>query len=78
MVYLHVFKWLGDKLILPAIAAKIVRASVLTGGEATFTQTGEGIEISVPPASRSEVDTVIALELDQSAAGIKPVAVNAR
>jgi alpha-L-fucosidase len=77
-IYIHALKWPGDKLVLPAIPAKIVAARVLAGGEATFTQTSEGIEISVPPASRSDVDTVIALELDQSADGIKKVAVDAK
>ena len=77
-IYIHVLKWPGDKLVLPAIPAKIIGASVLAGGAARFTQTHEGIEVSVQPADRSDVDTVIRLELDQSADGIKPVAVNAQ
>ena len=76
-IYVHVLKWPGDKLTLPAVAGKIVGASALTGGEAGFTQTEEGIEISVPPEHRSDTDTVIALELDQPAAAIAPVAVEA-
>ena len=72
-IYVHVLKWPGDKLVLPAIPAKIIRASALTGGEASFTQTGQAIEISVPAASRSETDTIIALQLDSSADVIHPV-----
>ena len=72
-VYVHVLKWPGDKLVLPAIPAKIVRATVLAGGEANFIQTDQGIEVSVPPADRSEVDTVIVLQLDSSADAIHPV-----
>ena len=76
-VYVHVLKWSGDKLMLPAIPAKIVRASALTGGEAAFAQTEGGIEISLPPAQRADADTIIALELDQPASAIAPIAVDA-
>jgi alpha-L-fucosidase len=76
MIYLHILKWPGDKIVLPAISAKIVRLSVLTGGEASFTQTGRGIEISMPLACRSEIDTVIALQLDSSADEIQPVSLD--
>ena len=73
MVYVHILKWPGDKLLLPAIPAKILNASALTGGVASFTQTGQGIEISVPAADRSETDTIVALQLDSSADAIQPV-----
>jgi alpha-L-fucosidase len=72
-IYVHVLKWPDDKLILPAIPAKIVSAKTLTGGKASFTQTERGIELSVPLAARSDMDTIIALELDSPASGIKPV-----
>jgi alpha-L-fucosidase len=42
----------------------------LTGGEAAVTQTGAGIEISVPAASRNNTDTIIEIQLDQSAGAI--------
>ena len=41
-----------------------------------FTQSENGIEISVPPDQRSDIDTVIALELDEPADAITPVAVD--
>jgi alpha-L-fucosidase len=72
-IYVHVLKWPGEKLVLPAIPAKIIHASALTGGETSFTQTGQGIEISVPAADRSGTDTIIALQLDSSADAIQPV-----
>jgi len=50
-IYLHILKWAGEKLVLKGIPAKINRASVLTNGDVRFTQTNEGIEVSVPPAS---------------------------
>ena len=76
-IYVHVLNWPGDTLTLPEIPAKVVRASALTGGEVNFAQTEQGIEISVPTNNRSDMDTVIALELDQPAGAIEPVAVNA-
>jgi alpha-L-fucosidase len=72
-IYVHVLKWTGDKLVLPAIPAKIISASAMTGGKSSFTQSEQGIEISLPPADRSEIDTLIALQLDSSADVIQPV-----
>lgn len=72
-VYVHVLKWPDNRLLLPPLPAKILRASVLTGGEASFVQDDRKIELSVSSASRNEMDTIVVLELDQSVAGIKPV-----
>lgn len=66
-IYVHVLKWPGDKLVLPAIPAKVVRAVVLTGGEAVVSQTEGGIEIYIPVADRNTTDTIIELQLDQPA-----------
>ncbi len=66
-IYVHVLQWPGDKLVLPAIQAKIVKASVLTGGAVRFAQTAQGTELSVAPAARNEMDTVVALQLDVAA-----------
>jgi alpha-L-fucosidase len=76
IIYLHVLDWPDGKLILPAIPAKVVRASALTGGEATVNQTDRSIEISLPLSGHSDMDTVIALELDRPAAELKPVEVD--
>jgi alpha-L-fucosidase len=72
-IYVHVLNWSGDKLALPAIPAKVVRASVLGGGVAHVEQTARGIEIVVPAAARDDIDTVVALQLDSPAAAIAPV-----
>jgi alpha-L-fucosidase len=66
-------KWPEGKLSLPAIPAKIVRASVLTGGEVSLTQTDGGIELFVPPAARKEMDTIIALQLDSPVNALQTV-----
>jgi alpha-L-fucosidase len=73
-IYVHVLKWPADKLVLPAIPAKILRALLLTGGTVTFTQTDAVIEISVPAEHRNEMDTIVVFGLDRSADEIKPVA----
>ena len=69
-IYVHILKWPGDKLMLPAIPAKVVRAAALTGGEAAVTQTEAGIEISVPASNRNATDTIIEIQLDQSAGAL--------
>jgi alpha-L-fucosidase len=74
MVYLHILAWPEDSLRLPALPAKIVKTSVLTGGEATAKQTPDGLEIAVPKSSRQAIDTIVALELDAPAIGIAPIA----
>jgi len=71
-IYLHVLKWYGEVVALPAIDKKIVSSSVLTGGTATVKQTDEGIEISVPREHRRELDTIIVLELNGPAVELPP------
>ncbi|UGQ48595.1 alpha-L-fucosidase [Massilia endophytica] len=72
-VYVHVLKWQGEKLVLPAIPAKVLSAATLAGGKADVAQSADGIELSVPSGSRDDIDTIIALQLDSPAAGIEPV-----
>ena len=72
-IYLHVLKWAGEKITLPHIPSKILKARALTGGNVQFSQTDGGIEISLPAASQDPIDTIIALELDSPAKAISPV-----
>jgi len=72
-VYVHALNWTGDKLALPAIPARVVRASVLGGGAAKVEQSAHGIEVTVPLAARNDIDTVVALQLDTPAEGLTPV-----
>ena len=65
ILYLHVLSWRGDTLALPPMEATITDCEALAGGEATFTQTDAGIEISVSQEHRREIDTIIALTLDR-------------
>ncbi|MCX7047203.1 MAG: alpha-L-fucosidase [Candidatus Sumerlaeota bacterium] len=69
-IYLHILRWPGDTISLPAIKPRIVKHTVLTGGEATVKQTSAGIEVAVPAAQRDATDTIVKLELDAPAKDI--------
>jgi alpha-L-fucosidase len=73
-VYLHVLAWPQDVLTLPALPAKIVKSSLLGGGDVKVSQTDETIEISVPKSERQPIDTIVVLELDKPAIDIAPIA----
>ncbi|MCX7006795.1 MAG: discoidin domain-containing protein, partial [Kiritimatiellaeota bacterium] len=66
-VYLHILRWPSDTITLPAIKPRIIKHTVLTGGEATVKQTDAGIEVFVPAAQRDATDTIVKLELDSPA-----------
>jgi alpha-L-fucosidase len=63
-VYVHVLKWTGDSVTIPALPRKIVQRKVLTGGEVTIDQTYSQWTLGVPPSDRKDVDTIIKLELE--------------
>jgi alpha-L-fucosidase len=77
-IYLHILAWPHDVLNLPALPAKIVKSSVLTGGDVQIEQSDDGIEVSVPKADRQKIDTIVVLELDRPAIDIAPIAVSGR
>jgi alpha-L-fucosidase len=77
-VYVHVLKWDGDTLSLPNLPAKVVSAATLNRKVADVKQTDEAVEISLAPADRDSVDTVIALQLDRLAKDIDPIAVDGK
>jgi alpha-L-fucosidase len=71
-IYLHILNPTGKTLLLPALPARMLDCSVLTGGKATCTQTDTGVEV-VLDGNPSTVDTIVALNLISPAAGIKPI-----
>ena len=73
VAYLHLLAWPDATLLLPPLPAKILHSSVLTGGNASVTQSERGTEISVAKSDRQELDTIVALELDGSAVALAPV-----
>jgi alpha-L-fucosidase len=72
-VYVHILDWPSDNVELPAISARVVECKLLTGGKCEFTQTTEGVCISIPKEYRQEIDTIVALELDRDAKDVPPV-----
>jgi alpha-L-fucosidase len=71
-VYLHILRWPSETIILPPIPHRILRHTVLTGGDASIRQTGSGIEVKVAPPSRHAIDTIVKLDLNGPASGIAP------
>lgn len=64
-IYLHVLKTDDAVIELPPIYAKILTATVLTGGTAHFTQDSDGIQITLSKDSKNEYDTIVALHTDR-------------
>ncbi|MCY2990208.1 MAG: alpha-L-fucosidase [Planctomycetota bacterium] len=74
-IYLHITAWPEDTCKLPALAAKIRKSSLLTGGAVNVRQTADGLEIAVPKSDRQAMDTIVVLELDMPAIQIGPITV---
>lgn len=70
-VYVHVLKWPGERITLPPIDKKVLSATLLCGGAAAVRQTDRGIEITVPPEDRRELDTIVILRLDGPASDLR-------
>jgi alpha-L-fucosidase len=64
IIYLHILRWPSDTISLPAMPHKIVRHSLLGGGNATVRQSEGGIQVSVPATHRNMIDTIVKLELN--------------
>ncbi|HUW62998.1 MAG TPA: alpha-L-fucosidase [Candidatus Bathyarchaeia archaeon] len=67
-IYLHIFQWKDDTLELPPLKAKVLKATALTGGDATANQTNDALRIVLAPTQQDKTDTVIQLELNAPAA----------
>lgn len=74
-IYVHVLNGKAT-MELPALPAKIVKTSVVGGGEAKTEQTAETLKITIT-AGLDEIDTVVALEIEGDAMKIEPIAVAA-
>jgi len=73
-IFVHVLRSDGATVILPYIPSKIVRCELLTGRSAKASQQGGQLTITISPApTPSDIDSIVRLELDGSAMGIKPL-----
>lgn len=70
IIYLHILDLKTAKLELPPLPAKILGCSALTGGTATCAQTVAGVDVTLS-GNPETVDTIVALSLDEPAAGIR-------
>ena len=65
-VYLHVMQDLTDgTLSLPNLPAKITSASLLTGGDVSFTQSDVEVKFKLSGNDTKAINTVIVLDLEQ-------------
>ena len=73
-IYLHILDPNLDEVKLAPLRRKVVSSRVLTGGTASVTNDDVALRVSVPKADRNEIDTIVALKLDGSAADavVKP------
>ena len=72
-IYIHVFRWDGDHVTLPALPGKIAAATLLGGGKVQWTQTGTELTLGVDKKDRGDIDTIIKLEWDGDAEKIPAI-----
>jgi alpha-L-fucosidase len=75
-IYLFVMQW-PDKgpLKLPPLSQRVTGSKTLSGPQASVRQTDSAVTITVPPADRDPIATVIVLTVDGRATEIPPVKV---
>jgi alpha-L-fucosidase len=73
-VYLHIFNWGQGPLELPVLPRAVVAATLVGGGRAGVRQENGKLVVTVDPAARSPIDTIVQLELDGSAMDIPAIA----
>jgi len=66
-VYVHVLNWSAPLLALPPIPGSITNAhTLLNNASVLFTQSANGVVLTLPPAAKDELDRVIVLSLAKS------------
>ncbi|RYG61703.1 hypothetical protein EON80_23745, partial [bacterium] len=76
LVYVHVFNWTGNNVVLPALPKKVIKSWVLGGGEVAVKSGDESLTLTVPAAAHGAEVTVVALQLEGSALDIPAIAPN--
>ncbi|KAH0534175.1 hypothetical protein FGG08_007222 [Glutinoglossum americanum] len=72
-VYVHVLRWDGDTITLPALPRRIRSGHLVGGGKAQVTQSARGVTIQVPTTAHDAADTIIALRLDGTAMNLAAI-----
>ncbi|HSW46527.1 MAG TPA: alpha-L-fucosidase [Phycisphaerae bacterium] len=70
-VYLHVLGWDEGRVRLAPVPRKILSAALQDGSPVEFKQTAGHITLIVPPQRQDPIDTIVTLQLDRSAGGLK-------
>jgi alpha-L-fucosidase len=77
IVYLHVLRWNGDTVELPALPQAIKSASLLNGHPVQWSEQNDTLTVRVPADARDPNDTVVKLKLAGSAMTIPARAIPA-
>ena len=73
-VYLHITEvWPSGKIVLPALPAKVISISALTGGKPKIRVSGKQWVITLEPKKHGNPDTIIKLKLDKDAVAMTPI-----
>jgi len=72
-IYLHVLRWKGDTIELPALPRKIQSAALLNGSPVKTVEPEGKLMITVPLGARDMNVTVVKLTLDGSAMDLPPI-----
>jgi alpha-L-fucosidase len=72
-IYLHILKPAAAALALPALPAKILSCSSLTGGDASCNQSDAGVTVTLS-GNPAAIDTIVAISLASPAADIATIA----
>jgi alpha-L-fucosidase len=75
-LYLHFLKRDGDVIKLPALPAKIVSATLLTGGQVKASQSATELSLTLAPGKPDEFDVIVKLVIDKPAMEIAPIEKN--
>ena len=62
-IYLHILDWPTDHLILPPLSQPISGSQTLTGGQALVEHHDQHLVVTVSPADRHPIDTIVRLEV---------------
>ncbi|MFZ1757164.1 MAG: alpha-L-fucosidase [Caldilineaceae bacterium] len=64
-IYLHILAWPEETLTLSPLPQKVGDAVLLTGGDVAVEQTDSAIRVSIAPADRDPVDTLVRLTIQE-------------
>jgi alpha-L-fucosidase len=64
LIYVHILQPpQNSELMLPTLPARVLKATLLRGGDVPFHQTAQTLTLSLPSGSPGAIDTVVRLEL---------------